>query len=378
MSKKRKPRLAQRLQTDRGLYRALQRWGYYLLALMAWVTVVLAVSALGVLVCSRLTWYETDPLYHLLLWVRDYYFFFCIAVVLLGWVVISWHFISRPVRQLDALIGASAQLTRPTEEPIRLPASMKSVEDQLNLAREEALRAQRAAREAEQRKNDLIVYLAHDLKTPLTSVIGYLTLLRDEPQISPEIRARYTGIALEKAERLEDLINEFFDITRFNLSRLELERQSVDLTRMLEQVASEFRPIFAESGLSCSLDLPPKLHYSCDPDKLARVFDNLLRNASYYSLPDSTVEIAGRIEAGKIVLTFSNAGKNIPQEKLDRIFEQFFRLDSSRATRTGGAGLGLAIAKEIVELHGGTIRADSTEDRITFTICLPSDHSEAP
>ena len=129
---------------------------------------------------------------------------------------------------------------------------------------------------------------------------------------------------------------------------------------------------------SCSLDLPPKLHYSCDPDKLARVFDNLLRNASYYSLPDSTVEIAGRIEAGKIVLTFSNAGKNIPQEKLDRIFEQFFRLDSSRATRTGGAGLGLAIAKEIVELHGGTIRADSTEDRITFTICLPSDHSEAP
>lgn len=152
----------------------------------------------------------------------------------------------------------------------------------------------------------------------------------------------------------------------------------MDLTRMLEQVASEFRPIFAESGLSCSLDLPPKLHYSCDPDKLARVFDNLLRNASYYSLPDSTVEIAGRIEAGKIVLTFSNAGKNIPQEKLDRIFEQFFRLDSSRATRTGGAGLGLAIAKEIVELHGGTIRADSTEDRITFTICLPSDHSEAP
>jgi two-component system sensor histidine kinase VanS len=147
---------------------------------------------------------------------------------------------------------------------------------------------------------------------------------------------------------------------------------------VIQKAASEFRPIFAESGLSCSLDLPPKLHYSCDPDKLARVFDNLLRNASYYSLPDSTVEIAGRIEAGKIVLTFSNAGKNIPQEKLDRIFEQFFRLDSSRATRTGGAGLGLAIAKEIVELHGGTIRADSTEDRITFTICLPSDHSEAP
>ena len=338
---------------------------------MAWVTVVLAVSALGVLVCSRLTWYETDPLYHLLLWVRDYYFFFCIAVVLLGWVVISWHFISRPVRQLDALIGASAQLTRPTEEPIRLPASMKSVEDQLNLAREEALRAQRAAREAEQRKNDLVVYLAHDLKTPLTSVIGYLTLLRDEPQLSPELRARYTGIALDKAERLEELINEFFEITRFNLSHLELEKQPTDLTRMLEQVASEFAPQFAEKDLRCELELPPRLAYDCDPDKLARVFDNLLRNAFHYSFPGSTVRITGQQEADTVVLTFTNEGRTIPAEKLERIFDQFFRLDSSRATRTGGAGLGLAIAKEIIALHGGTIRAASADNRITFTVRLP-------
>ena len=332
--------------------RSLRIWGGYLLVLMAWVVAVMALAFLGSIICASITW-QPSPLYDFLNWVRDYIVLVCIVTVLAGWVVISFYFISKPIKQLDVVANAAEQLSRPSEEPIQLPDSLEDISIQLNLAREQALRDARAAREAEQRKNDLIVYLAHDLKTPLTSVIGYLTLLRDEPQISPEIRARYTGIALEKAERLEDLINEFFDITRFNLSRLELERQSVDLTRMLEQVASEFRPIFAESGLSCSLDLPPKLHYSCDPDKLARVF-------------------------GKIVLTFSNAGKNIPQEKLDRIFEQFFRLDSSRATRTGGAGLGLAIAKEIVELHGGTIRADSTEDRITFTICLPSDHSEAP
>lgn len=270
--------------------RSLRIWGGYLLVLMAWVVAVMALAFLGFIICASITW-QPSPLYDFLNWVRDYIVLVCIVTVLAGWVVISFYFISKP---------------------IQLPDSLEDISIQLNLAREQALRDARAAREAEQRKNDLIVYLAHDLKTPLTSVIGYLTLLRDEPQISPEIRARYTGIALEKAERLEDLINEFFDITRFNLSRLELERQSVDLTRMLEQVASEFRPIFAESGLSCSLDLPPKLHYSCDPDKLARVFDNLLRNASYYSLPDSTVEIAGRIEAGKIVLTFSNAGKNIP------------------------------------------------------------------
>lgn len=344
---------------------------------MAWVVAVMAMALLGVIICASIDW-QPSPLYDLLQWVKEYIVLVCIVTVLAGWVVISFYFISKPIKQLDVVAGAAEQLARPGEEPIRLPDTLEDISIQLNLAREQALRDARAAREAEQRKNDLIVYLAHDLKTPLTSVIGYLTLLRDEPQISPELRARYTGVALEKAERLEDLINEFFDITRFNLSHLELERRSVDLTRMLEQVANEFRPIFAESGLQCSLELPPKLPYSCDPDKLARVFDNLLRNASYYSLPDSTVEIVGQQLRGEIVLTFSNVGKNIPQEKLDRIFEQFFRLDSSRATRTGGAGLGLAIAREIVELHGGTIRADSVGERVTFTLCLPAAPSEAP
>ena len=354
----------------------LQAWGYYLLALTAWVTIVLVVSVLGFIICRSLIWYETNPLYHLLNWVRDYYFFVFAFVILVGWVVISYYFIARPNQQLQALIEASGQLSQPTEEPIRLPPAMKSVEDQLNLAREEALHAQRTAREAEQRKNDLVVYLAHDLKTPLTSVIGYLTLLRDEPQISPELRARYTGIALEKAERLEDLINEFFDITRFNLSQLELEKQTVDLSRMLQQVVSEFEPMLAEEQLTCTLDLPARMDYPCDPDKLARVFDNLLRNACHYSTPGTNVQISGAETDTSIVLTFHNEGRTIPPEKLERIFDQFFRLDSSRATRTGGAGLGLAIAKEIVELHGGTISARSWDNQVEFQVTLPKAERE--
>lgn len=162
------------------------------------------------------------------------------------------------------------QLAQPGESPIILPDTLHDLENQLNAARERALRDARAAREAEQRKNDLVVYLAHDLKTPLTSVIGYLTLLRDEPQLPAELRSRYTGIALDKAERLEDLINEFFDITRFNLSHLELEKRPVDLNRMLHQVVSEFQPMLAEKSMTCHLALPDKLSCSCDPDKLAR------------------------------------------------------------------------------------------------------------
>ena len=358
--------------SQRGRRRALQLWAYYLLSLTAWVTVVFALTILGYWICESLFWYDGSPTYYFLRWVRDNIMLVCCLVILLGWIMISYFFIARPVQQMEAMIQAAGQLAKPEEDPIRLPDSLSDVEAQLNTIRERALRDAQAVQEAEQRKNDLVVYLAHDLKTPLTSVIGYLTLLRDEPQLSREMQERYTQIALGKAERLEDLINEFFEITRFNLTHLELEKQPIDLTRMLEQVVSEFQPILTEANLTCQLEMPKKLLCPCDPEKLSRVFDNLLRNASYYSFPGTQVRIAGGLVDGIITLTMTNVGKTIPQEKLDRIFEQFYRLDSSRATRTGGAGLGLAIAKEIVELHGGTIRAESMDDTVTFTVCLPA------
>ena len=356
---------------ERGHSRALRTWGFYLLALTAWVTVVLAVSITGFLLCRSILWYETNPLYQLLNWIRDYYFFVLIAAILLGWVVISYFFIGRPVRNLELLLAGAEELAHPTDTPIRLPEGMESAEAQLNQVREQALRDARAARDAEQRKNDLVVYLAHDLKTPLTSVIGYLTLLRDEPQLSPEMRGRYTGVALDKAERLEDLINEFFDITRFSLTHLELEKRDTDLRRMLEQMCSEFGPVLAGRQMRCELDLPQELRIVCDPDKMARVMDNLLNNACHYAYPGSTVYVRAWEEEKRVCMTFRNAGATIPPEKLTRMFEQFFRLDASRGIRTGNAGLGLAIAREIVEAHGGTIAAQSAEEQVVFTVVLP-------
>lgn len=347
-------------------------WARYILTLLAWAFVVLLVVFLGRAVFGSRYWDGTEFLYPILHWVREYIILLSILTTGGGWLVISYWFISWPLKYLEELVSAAEQLARPGEEPITLPAAMKETETQLNLFRERALRDAMAAREAEQRKNDLIVYLAHDLKTPLTSVIGYLTLLRDEPDISSALRARYTGVALDKAERLEELINEFFDITRFNLTHLELEKRPVDLALMLRQVASEFAPMLEEAGLTCCLSLPESLPYPCDPDKLARVFDNLLRNACHYSTAGTEVRIAARQGEEGLTLTFTNTGATIPPEKLSRIFEQFFRLDSSRASGTGGAGLGLAIAREIVQLHGGTISAQSESGVTTFTVCLPN------
>ena len=362
---------------------ALGMVGLYLLCLIGVPLATFLVFMLGYSIYSwlreQITYYYYDfwtplviiPLYNLFSFIRDAALLFVILLIVGGWLWVTWAFFRLYQRDLTKVVQAAGSLINPDAPPPKLPNVLAPAEAELRLARQQVQQNAAIAREAEQRKNDLIVYLAHDLKTPLTSVIGYLTLLRDEPELSPAMRARYTGIALDKAERLEDLINEFFEITRFNLSHMELDRRPTDLTRMIEQVVSEFGPMLAEQNLTCRADLPPKLPCACDPDKLARVLDNLLRNACHYSTPGTEVTITAAAEGDTAVLTVENAGRTIPPEKLARIFEQFYRLDESRASRTGGAGLGLAIAKQIVELHGGNITAASADDHITFTVRLP-------
>ena len=239
-----------------------------------------------------------------------------------------------------------------------------TLKDQIN-HNEEMLVAESA------RKNDLIAYLAHDLKTPLTSVIGYISLLKEAPDMPMEQRAKYTNIALEKAMRLESLINEFFDITRYNLHEIMLEEETFDLGYMLMQMADEFYPVLEQHGKSITIHAEEDLPITADSAKLARVFNNILKNAVAYSYDNTEIEIHAQMQSNTIHVSISNFGKTIPKQKLDMIFEKFYRLDDARSSNTGGAGLGLAIAKEIVVAHGGTISVTSEKQVTTFTVELP-------
>lgn len=255
---------------------------------------------------------------------------------------------------------------------ISLSPELFPMERKLNTAKHTIEKQKNDILTAEQRKNDLIMYLAHDLKTPLASVIGYLNLLHDEKQISDELREKYLSISLDKAERLEDLINEFFEISKYNLTKITLQYSRINLKRMLEMIVYEFQPMLKEKNLTCNLIIPENIMIKCDADKIQRVFDNLLRNAVIYSYDGTDIDIAVTTQNENIIIKFTNHGDNIPKEKLYRIFEQFYRIDSSRSTESGGAGLGLAIAKQIIELHGGSVAAESKDDIIEFEVMLPS------
>ena len=343
----------------------------YFITLFGFIIGFFLLAYFAYLFLTSFIWQPDDPLYIFLDFVRQYILFFLGMPIIIGWGFITYRFMGRPLRYLDDVISASEKLANPTDEQIILPDAMKNVQDELNQVREAAIRNAQLAKEAEQRKNDLIVYLAHDLKTPLTSVIGYLTLLRDEGEISPELRKKYLSISLDKAERLEDLINEFFEITRFNLSNIELQYSRVNLTRMLEQLVFEFKPMLISKNLTCRLSVGSDVMIKCDVNKIQRVFDNLLRNAVFYSFENTSIDIAVNYNVSEVIIKFANHGNTIPPEKLGRIFEQFYRLDTSRSTNSGGAGLGLAIAKQIVELHRGTITAKSENELIEFTVRLP-------
>ena len=275
------------------------------------------------------------------------------------------------VKYLNQVETGIDNIVLDSADSIHMITELKPIETRLNEIKQILKKQEQEVIEGEKKKNDMIVFLAHDLKTPLTSIVAYLTMLDSYQDMPEEERQRYTHIALEKSIRLGELISEFFEITKFNLQDIVLEPVELNLSMMLEQLADELYGVLREKNLTCEVEAAEDMVVYGDADKLARVFDNILRNAVSYCYPNTKIRIQAEMteEGNRIVV--SNRGKQIPKEQLGTIFEKFYRLDEARHSTTGGAGLGLAIAKEIVELHGGTIRAESDEEETRFIVMLP-------
>ena len=226
-------------------------------------------------------------------------------------------------------------------------------------------------RESERTKNELITNVAHDLRTPLTSIIGYLELLSGDVKLDPELQKKYINIAYVKTKRLEKLIEDLFGFTKMNYGKLTMHVAQVDVVKLLSQLLEEFYPSFVDKNLSYELqsNVPAKV-ITADGNLLARLFDNLINNAIKYGADGKRIMVKLHADDEIVTVSVINYGYVIPADELPLIFNKFYRVEQSRSTNTGGTGLGLAISKNIVDMHGGTITVTSDLSGTVFTVKL--------
>lgn len=303
-----------------------------------------------------------------------------LGYVLLGIIIFSVTFLLLQERSIAYISHISDAIQNISEGDLNTEIEVigddefASMASNLNKMAADIRRLMDKEREAERTKNELVTNVAHDLRTPLTSIIGYLELLSAKSILPPEIQYKYIDIAYSKAKRLEKLIEDLFGFTKLNYGKISMHVGKVDLIKLLSQLLEEAYPSFADKNLSYELqsNVPAKI-ITADGNLLARLFDNLINNAIKYGADGKRILV--KVHAGKksVQVSVTNYGYVIPPEELPLIFDKFYRVEQSRSTHTGGTGLGLAIAKNVVDMHGGDINVKSDLNGTVFTVTLQVD-----
>ncbi len=292
--------------------------------------------------------------------------------ILTGRITLYLEEISQAVSQISRGNWSVQIPKRYNDELGELAENINTMSTQLAESREEE-------RRAEQAKTELITSVSHDLRTPLTSILGYLDLIAESDPADSGEWQRYAGVARGKAQRLQRLIDGLFEYTRLAYGDLEINCRAISLDSLLRQLAEEFVPVLQQAKMEQSLHLPAgRVTVLADGDLLVRVFDNLYSNAIRYGQDAGQLNVSLQELDGQAVVQVENFGAPIPAEDLPHIFERLYRADKARSAGVGGAGLGLAIAKQIVELHQGSISARSDASSTVFAVCLPLLATEPP
>ena len=300
--------------------------------------------------------------------------------VLLGIGVFSVSFLLLQSRSMRYISRISSAMREIAEGDLNITLDVEGddefadMAENLNNMVEELRQLMDRERESERKKNELITNVAHDLRTPLTSIIGYLELLSGPVKLNEEMQKKYLDITYKKSKRLQKLIEDLFGFTKLNYGKISMKVSKVDIVKLLSQMLEEFYPNFMEKNLAYELqsNVTAKV-ITADGNLLARLFDNLINNAIKYGSEGKKIIV--KVDATDTVVTVSvtNFGYVIPKEELPLLFEKFYRVEQSRSVNTGGTGLGLAIAKNIVDMHGGTIGVTSDLNGTVFTVKLKVD-----
>ncbi|MFT3984358.1 MAG: HAMP domain-containing sensor histidine kinase [Lachnospiraceae bacterium] len=289
-------------------------------------------------------------------------------------VALMWIFARQTTRRMNGISTAVSQM-REGSFRVLLPNdngdSLGEIEQGINALAGQVQDSQGERKEVEQSKNDFIVNIAHDLRTPLTSIIGYLAFI-SEKQLDSALSAKYAAIAFEKSKQLESLVEALFDVASFVMDTMPVNKKEINLLKFLRQKQDELYPQLYDANMEIRINIDKAIPtIQADGDLMARVFDNLICNAIRYAKEGKYIDIEAKADDKNIYISFITHANPIPASELESIFGKLYRLEKSRATGTGGAGLGLPISRRIVELHDGTLTARQTADGTAFDICLP-------
>lgn len=289
--------------------------------------------------------------------------------------VVIFHFLTRKMTQYIEEITSSiqriAQGDFSSTVEVRYDNEFSIIAQNLNIMAKDLQQLKAKETQAENTKNELITNVAHDLRTPLTSIIGYLDILNSGAELPRENKQKYLQIAYEKSKRLEKLINDLFSFTKLEYGNMPLKTALIDIVKLIEQQIDEFYPSFEDHNLTCEFKTyTPSAMVLADGEMIARAFENLISNAIKYGKDGKVIKIVTKREGDEIKITFINYGSIIPKEDIPYIFDRFYRVEQSRQESTGGTGLGLSIAKSIIEKHGGRIEAQSSMAATTFNVYL--------
>ncbi len=346
----------------------------FIAALIACASVVLLISVISLITDYMQTAGREAPL---LFAMSENSLPGAMTAAVFGIVVFAVSFFLMMDRSLRYIGRISAARQNISEGDLNTPIEIQGddefsvMAENLNQMQEDIRDLMDRERESERTKNELITNVAHDLRTPLTSVLGYLELLSRADNLSEEVRAKYTDIALAKAKRLEKLIEDLFNFTKMTYGKVNMTVTELDIVKLLAQMVEEFYPSFKEKGLAYELrsNVSSKI-ITADANLMARLFGNLLNNAIKYGADGKKILVRVRAREESVTVSVTNYGYVIPAAELPLIFDKFYRVERSRSSQTGGTGLGLAICKNIVEMHGGSIRVESDLSGTVFTVRL--------
>lgn len=293
---------------------------------------------------------------------------------LIGILVIIAYYWNRVIKYISKIENETQKVVYDENALVNLPKDLKSIESSVNYVKEESLKNRNLVISEQQKRNELIASLAHDLKTPLTSIIGYLELILQRDDLSEENKVKYLNIIMNKSISLENLINELFELSKYNINEIDLKFEKIIIDDFLARIIQDFYPLLISENKKIEFNNNNnnnQIFINGDVEKLTRMFNNLIKNAINYSLPNSTIIIGYSVNKNSITITIKNECKQLTEEELSRIFDRFYRCDTSRNSEKGGSGLGLTIAKDIIIMHKGNINVNQNNGTITFNITLP-------